>query len=114
MEIKDLIDHATLPTIVVDNSGFIIHINSLFRLTYGWKKEQLIGNPLSTIIPKELRDAHNMGFSRFLFLEKATILNQSLNLQILHSDGKISDAEHYIIAEKTEKSWQFGATIRLK
>ncbi len=113
MKIADLVNHKTLPSIIADDTGCITHVNDLFNKTYGWKKNQLIGSPLSSIIPKHLRDAHHMGFSRFLLRESPTILNQSMKLKVLHSDGKIADAIHYIIAEKVGKVWQFGATIEL-
>ena len=52
-----------------------------------------------------------MGFSRFLLTGKPTILNQPLNLKILKMDGKETDAEHIITAEKINGNWVFGAKI---
>jgi PAS domain S-box-containing protein len=104
---------AHVPVIIVDHHGIVVHINQIFEKTWGWQKDALIGKTLSTIIPDNLRDAHHMGFSRFLLTGKPTILNQPLKLKILTGDGKESDAEHLIIAEKINGNWVFGATITL-
>lgn len=103
---------SSIPVIIVDHGGIIVHINQMFEKTWGWKKDVLIGKTLTTIIPDNLKDAHHMGFSRFLLTGKPTILNQTLELKILKMDGKEADAEHFIIAEKINGNWVFGATIK--
>ena len=99
------------PVIVVDHDGIIVHINQIFEKTWGWQKEVLIGQTLTTIIPDNLTDAHHMGFSRFLLTGKPTILNQPVELVIMRADGKEAAAEHFITAEKIKGNWVFGATI---
>jgi PAS domain S-box-containing protein len=84
----------------------------MFEKTWGWKKEELVGQTLTTIIPANLKDAHHMGFSRFLLTGKPTILNQALELVMVLADGEEVLAEHFIIAEKIDNKWAFGATIR--
>ena len=101
-----------VPVIIVDHEGTITQINRAFESTWGWKKEKLVGKTLATIIPGNLRDAHHMGFSRFLLSGKPTILNQALELVIVLADGSEAAAEHFIIAEIIEDNWVFGATIK--
>jgi PAS domain S-box-containing protein len=103
---------AAIPAIIVDHNGTIVHINEVFEETWGWQKDQLVGESLTTIIPDNLRDAHHMGFSRFSVTGKPTILNQALELIILKADGQETPAEHYIIAEEIDGNWVFGATIK--
>lgn len=103
---------SSIPVIIVDHDGIIIHINQMFEKTWGWKKDVLIGKTLTTIIPVNLVDAHHMGFSRFSLTGKPTILNQPLELKILKMDGKKVGAEHFIIAEKISGKWVFGASIK--
>jgi PAS domain S-box-containing protein len=100
------------PVIIVDHEGTIVHINQIFEKTWGWQKEEIVGQTLTTIIPDNLRDAHHMGFSRYLLTGKPTILNQGLELAIVRADGSEAAAEHYIIAEKINGNWVFGATIK--
>lgn len=58
-----------------------------------------------------MRDSHNVGFSRFLTTEQATIAGKPLALSVLRKDGKTVDAEHFILAEKRDGQWVFAATI---
>lgn len=100
------------PVIIVDHEGIVVHINQIFEKIWGWQKEALVGQTLTTIIPGNLKDAHNMGFSRFLLTGEPTILNQRLELAIVRADGQESAAEHFIVAQKINGNWVFGATIK--
>jgi len=113
LTIDNLKAETHIPVIIVDHHGIVVHINQIFEKKLGWQKEVLIGQTLTTIIPDHLKDAHHMGFSRFLLTGKPTILNQPLKLKILTGDGKEADAEHFIIAENINGNWVFGAKITL-
>ena len=112
LTIEALKAETDIPVIIVDHDGIIVHINQIFEKTWGWQKEKLVGQTLATIIPGNLKDAHNMGFSRFLLTGKPTILNQGLELAIVLADGKEAVAEHFIVAQKINGNWVFGATIK--
>ena len=100
-----------VPVIIVDHEGTIMHINQMFEKIWGWQRDALIGQTLTTIIPDNLTDAHHMGFSRFSLTGKPTILNQPVELVIVRADGKEVAAEHFITGEKIKGNWVFGATI---
>ena len=108
-EIKNRLDVAA---VVVDQDGFIIFVNKQFEVVFGWGLNEIIGKPLTLIIPRNLHDAHHLGFSRFLATEKATVLQQALSLRAVTKDGKEFLAEHYITAAKDQGKWVFAATIR--
>lgn len=99
------------PIILVDHHGTIIYINTLFESNYGWNKSDLINQSIHLIIPENLHDAHNVGFSRFLNTEEATLMNQPLPLQILKKNGNTIEATHLIKATKEQGLWFFGANI---
>ena len=101
-----------LPAIIADEQGLITSVNKNFETVFGWTENEVLGKPLTIIIPKSLHDAHHLGFSRFLMTEKPTLLNKPLKLKSVTKDGKEFDAEHIIIAEKQDSNWIFGATIR--
>jgi len=103
-------EHA-LPVILVDADGVITTINEMFEKAYGWRQADLVGNLLTTVIPKGLHDAHHLGFARFLATGQPTILNQPFELPVLRRDGQQANAKHFIIAEKIGGEWVFGALI---
>jgi PAS domain S-box-containing protein len=112
MGIEELKAETDVAVIIVDHEGTVSFINPMFETTWGWTEEDLVGKSLSTIIPANIKDAHHMGFSRFALTGEPTILNQALPLAILRSDGKKTVAEHFIVAEKINENWVFGATIK--
>lgn len=98
----------------MDEEGRIFFINEAFEREYGWNRADVLGQPITVIIPPKMRDVHHIGFSRFLKTENATLLEKPLNLPVLCKDGRILDAEHFLCAEKTDGKWRFAATIRVR
>jgi PAS domain S-box-containing protein len=99
------------PFVLADAFGNVISLNAAFTRTYGWEPAELIGEPLGLILPEAFRMSHQFGFSRFQATEISTILAHPLRLSTLCSDGREIVSEHYIVAEKREDGWCFGATL---
>jgi PAS domain S-box-containing protein len=110
--IDEIIATDEVPAIVASEQGLIEFINKRFTHEYGWTKKDLVGQPLTTIIPTYFRDTHRLGFARFLATEKATLLGKPMELAIQLKDGTVARAEHFIIGQKDGGMWRFGATIR--
>ena len=100
------------PVIIVNHSGIVEYVNPAFENAYGWKATEIVGELLTEIIPKSLRDAHTLGISKFMITAKPTILNQPLRLKIMTGEGEEVDAEHFIVAMQKNSKWVFGATIK--
>lgn len=112
MTIDELWRDPELPVISANAAGYITAINDRFRESYGWEPADLVGRPLTTIIPRRFHGAHHLGFARFLSTETPTILGQPLPLQVMTKDGRELSAEHYILAERVEGAWAFAASLR--
>lgn len=112
MNIEDVQARTDVPVISDDHRGYVTAINDRFREVYGWEAADLVGSPLSAIIPKAFRDAHHLGFSRFVTTGQPTLLEQPLQLKIVARDGRELEAEHYVVAEESDGAWIFAATIR--
>lgn len=109
----DIKHETSLPTVIADHDGLITDVNQRFEETYGWKAAEIVGKPLTTIIPPNLHAAHHLGFSRFLTTGTPTLLNRPLHLKVQTKSGHILNAEHMIVAEKNSQGeWVFAATIR--
>jgi PAS domain S-box-containing protein len=103
-----------VPVIVANKFGLVTYVNHKFQEYYGWSEIDLLGKPLTTIIPQALHDAHNLGFSRFLITKTPTLLGKTLSLKIVTKDGKELNAEHCIVADENAGAWEFAATIVLE
>ena len=101
-----------LPFLRADAEGLVVEFNLRFREIYGWD-ERLIGQSIGAILPKEFREQHHSGFSRFKLTETSKLVNHPLELATICSDGSSVRSEHYIVAEKSAtSSWSFAATLR--
>jgi PAS domain S-box-containing protein len=89
----------------------VVSINQAFEQTYGWTEDQLLGQPLSLILPGAFQMSHQLGFSRFQATEQFTILAHPLRLKTVCADGTEVVSEHFILGEKREVGWVFGATL---
>lgn len=101
-----------VPVIIANEEGLITYVNEKFTSVFGWASKESMGSPLTLIIPPNLRDAHHMGFSRFMSTGQPTLLNQTLKLKAVNKKGEEFDAEHFIIAEKKDGHWVIGATVK--
>lgn len=111
---KQILKEEIIPVVAIDENGIFFHSNKAFETAYGWSREELLGKVITTIMPPYMRDAHNLGFSRFLTTEISKIQGKPLPLPVYCRNGKIVEAEHYIVGEKLEGVWHFGATITPK
>lgn len=100
-----------MPVIVANHEGVVVDVNTHFENIFGWSSQEIIGQPLTVILPPFFYDSHNLGFARFSATGNSTILNHPLQLKALKKDGGEIEAEHFIIAEKQEGKWFFAATL---
>ena len=110
--IDDVLQDAVVPAVAADQDGIITAVNAPFERVFGWSRAEIVGRPLTTIIPRSLRDAHNLGFSRFLTTQRPTLLDRPLRLKTIDKNGREFDGEHRILAERRGAGWIFAASIR--
>jgi len=110
--IEQMRSRQDVPVVIAEQDGCISYVNTAFEAVFGWTAKQVVGQSLAVIMPARLRDAHNLGFSRFLTTGVPTVSGRPLMLKAVTKDGREFDAEHLIVAEQTPDGWRFGATIR--
>ncbi len=101
-----------VPVVVVDDRSVIVEVNTKFEEVFGWLRGEAVGRSLSLIIPPALRDAHHIGFSRFLSTGESVLLGRDLSLPAIDRHGREFSAVHRIVGEKKEGGWRFAASIR--
>ncbi len=79
----------TTPDIVIimDDRGIVVAANPAVQQVLGYDPNDLIGAPLSRIMPERYRDQHHQGFSRYLATGKRKLDWRSISLPGLKSDG---------------------------
>lgn len=105
------LEQGDAPFVLADHDGNIVSVNAAFEQAYGWRLADLIGQPITLILPESFRLSHQLGFSRYQSTEKSEVLGHPLRLVTICSDGRERLSDHFIVAEKHDDGWRFGATI---
>ncbi len=108
------IGHPDVPVIVADWHGLILHVDAAIAYSLEWRVEDLVGRPLTTIIPRRFHDAHHLGFSRFLATGERVLMERPLALWAVTRTGTELRIEHVITAIRAEDGWLFAAAIRTR
>lgn len=71
----------------IDSESRILFANRKVEEMFGYSREEIIGKPLSIIIPERLRAAHHRGIERYMQTRKKHIPWNGVELPALHKDG---------------------------
>ena len=107
------IDAALDAVIMIDEDSRITEWNKQAEHTFGWTREESLGQSLAElIIPERLRADHYRGLQRFNKTGKATVMNQRLELSALRRNGEEFPIELTIIVMRNSGKNHFSAFVR--
>ena len=99
--------------IAIDDAGRIIEFNPAAERTFGYSRDQVIGERMvDLIVPPALREAHNLGFARYLAGGEAKVLGKRIELSALRADGEIFPIEIAITGRTLDEQQVFTAYLR--
>jgi len=108
-----IIDQALDAAISIDADGIVTGWNPQAERIFGWSRAAVIGRPVAeTIIPLRYRELHRSGLQRFLSTGEAQILNQTIQIEALHSDGHEFPIELAVWPVKLGERFTFSAFAR--
>lgn len=99
---SSLVGSATDAIITADEIGNILSWNFAAERIFGWKAEELLGKPLSTIMPEKFRELHKAGMHRYSTTHKARVIGKTVELE-----GQRKDGTHFPI-ELSLGTWRMG------
>jgi PAS domain S-box-containing protein len=76
--------------ISADSSGRLLTWNSGAERMFGWTAEEMVGRPLTAIIPERFRELHNDGIARVRRTGTSKLAGQVVELAALRRDGSES------------------------
>ncbi len=109
--LDELLALKNVPVVSIDQQSMFTYINAAFTKEYGWTKADLIGKSVVKIMPEHMRNAHTVGFARYLATETSDLLGKPLALNVVYKDGTVKTSNHYILGDKKESTWRFAAII---
>jgi PAS domain S-box-containing protein/putative nucleotidyltransferase with HDIG domain len=108
-----LVESALDGVVTMDDKGRIIALNPAAEKIFGYSSDQVAGHRVSdTLIPPQLRKAHEKGLARFLASGEKKIIGSRLKLTAMRSDHSIFPAEMEVISINPQSAPVFIAYIR--
>lgn len=113
-EKRRLIMNAALDAIIcIDTKGEITFWNPQAEKIFGWKQDEVMGKPLSSIIiPEAYRSMHDEGMKQYLITGNGPALNVLLELSAINRDGTIFPVELTVLPIQQGNESFFCAFIR--
>ena len=86
-EFRTVTDPLLEPIVASDETGTIVYLNPAAARLLGWSVADLLGRPLSTLMPPRLRATHEAGFRNYILTGRSRIIGKPVRLPALRRDG---------------------------
>src|SRR6266436_4902389 len=83
-----VVETASDAVVSIDESSTILFVNSATSRIFGYDASELIGQPLTTLMPDYMRELHNAGFQRYLDTAERHINWQGTELIALRKNSE--------------------------
>ena len=108
-----ILDSATDVIVTIDQTSEIVHANTAAYQVFGYTAAELIGQPVTLLMPEVARERHRTGISRFLRTGQQQQSWQGLRLNGLHRDGHEFPIEmSFGAVQRPDGSFRFTGIIR--
>src|SRR5712692_8779689 len=105
LRLRSVTESASDAIVSADISGKIISWNRGGYLTFGYQAEEIIGKPLTRLMPERYREAHQKGLDRVIATNRSTLLGRVVELHGIRKDGSEFPLEISV------STWQIGAEM---
>jgi PAS domain S-box-containing protein len=100
---RSVVESAADGIVVADSAGCILAWNKSAQTIFGYDEDEIVGQPLTCLMPARYRDLHQHGLQRFRDTGTSRVIGHTVELHGLRKDG----GEFPI--ELALSSWQVGA-----
>ncbi len=97
--------------ISIDDAARVVLWNPHATALFGWTEEEMLGEPLSVIIPERFRDGHETGVHRVVGGGERHVIGHTAELAALHRDGREFPIELSLATWTNEDGARFFAGI---
>ncbi len=112
-QLRLLVDTALDAVITCDVNSRIVDWNSGAERLFGWSREEAVGRSLGdTVIPPDLRAAHDAGMRRFLATGEGPVLGRRIEIEAVDRSGRRFPIELSINPIPTPGGMVFSAFLR--
>ncbi len=109
---RSVVEAAGDAIIVIDSRGHVVFWNRAAEAMFGYPASEVIGQPLTIVMPERFREAHQKKMQRVASMGKSPLFGQVVEVMGLRKDGSEFPLELSLAAWKAGKGTFFTGTIR--
>jgi PAS domain S-box-containing protein len=109
---RSIVQSAPDGIIVADDHGYIVSWNSAATRLFQYEAPEILGKPLTEIMPMRYREAHEMGIERMRATGKSKIIGHMVQLHGLKRDGTEFPIELSLATWQARGGLYFSGIIR--
>jgi len=109
---RSMVESASDAIVVANGRGAIVSWNRAASQLFGYATEEIIGQPLSSLMPARYRHAHEQGLARIEATGESRIIGSVVELHGLRKDGEEFPIELSLATWKTESGNYYSGIIR--
>ena len=84
---RSVVQTASDAIILADGNGNIIAWNRAAQITFGYREDEVLGQPLTMVMPERYREAHRQGIARLQAGGEARVIGTTVELHGMRKDG---------------------------
>jgi PAS domain S-box-containing protein len=95
-----------------NHEGMITYLNPAAERMFDYSGAEVVGKPLTILMPERFHDQHRAGLRRYLATEKARVVGRTVELVGQRKDGTDFPIELSLAAWRRAGEWSFTGIIR--
>jgi len=112
LRFRSVTQSATDAIIVGDSLGNIIVWNRTAQNMFGYQEAEVIGKPITLLMPARYRDAHSKGLERLRATGESKMIGKTVELRGLRKDGQEFPLELSVATWQSGQGTFYGGIIR--
>ncbi len=109
---KALIEQMPDAIVIVNKDGQIVLVNAQSEKSFGYTKDEMLGNPIEILIPTALTSKHIEHRSKYVSSPQKRTMGTTMNLQAKRKDGSIFPVDIELGPVETQEGLLIIATVK--
>lgn len=109
---QEVVENATDGFVLMGKDGLISHFNRAAEKMFDWRREEVLGKPVTMLMPESYRAAHEHGVERYLATGALNHHGSVRQYEGLRKDGTVFPLEYTVSAYRSDGDVVFTGVLR--